>query len=217
MYLGQTGRAITASHEADMYWNEIVNLYGKMWNSYWTNSESGRDHQLRSLVELLNACHRYQSSVLEGARRLWTTFGKLSLGLGVAGTVMAVLFSAWAVSVYGHRKMPISRESSRLVYSLIRPETIVLGILCGGLFSDCFSMLEATVVRFTYASYIIFLTIATVARQKRKFCDPSERMAQSQGQDCDASQDPSLSRLSDVLLSIPLWRYTPLYVSNKFT
>lgn len=216
------GKMISREAETELYWNQIVNLYGGIWDSYWNNGGKKHD-KFRFLVELINASYLYQSAMLEGARQQWTTFGTVSLALGVTATIMAVLFSAWAMARHSHHRRPTNSYFSfhhgiwRLPSSLIRPETAVWGIFCGVMFSDCLSVLESTAVRFTYSSYVICLTMMAVARNNGAVqCSSEKQVKEFKGQGNTTKSLSSFERFNDVLLNIPLWRYTPLYVSYMF-
>lgn len=169
VYWQQTGKHIDDDEETELYWNSIVILYGELWDLYWNPSANHHsiddDNQLHLTMKLLKACFQYQSRILNGARRRWTTFGTWSLTFAVIGTMIVVIYAAWVVSLYYH-PLVSNHPISKLMSLVLRPEIFVIGILCGTMFSDCCSMLEATVVRFTIVSYIIYLNIIVVVRQE---------------------------------------------------
>lgn len=171
VYQEQTGSSVVKEFEVEQDWKEIVELYGKLWDSYWDTSPDRQQNRLRLMIKLVGTCRRYQLKVLEAAMQRWTTFGMLPLVSGLIGTALIVVYSAWVMSTCGSQKsLACDRGSiwSRLACLLMRPELTVAVILCAGMFSDCFSMLEATVARFTYVSYIIGVTVLGVARRAQR-------------------------------------------------
>lgn len=199
VYLGQTGNDIGEGDETAAHWDRIVTLYGRVWDSFWDSPEDDRNSSLCLVVDLLDACRRYKASVLNGARQRWTTFGATSLGVGVIGTAVAVLFSIWVVislpnsfpnsnphEFVPQLQIPINPichfphwsqsfaswckkfppPPSWLSITICRFETIVVSVLSSAMFSDCFSMLESTVVRFLFTSSVLYLAVEAIGRRE---------------------------------------------------